>query len=312
MKHVVLTGADGFIGSHLTRKLVEKGFFVTAITIKNSPTKHRIENINNVSIVEGNLEQWNDMVSAIPEAPEAFFHLAWAGVSPESRNSLAIQYPNIAMAMNAAQLASAIHAKRFILPGSTSEYTDCGQLINESACPSPQNAYGAAKISTRYLCCALCEELDLPFIYVVVTGIYSADRMDNNVIYYTISSLLNKVRPTFTKLEQMWDYVHIDDVTRAFALIAEKGKPNAFYTIGHGDNWPLANYIYQIRDAIDPTLPLGIGEIPYKNGKMPSSCVDLTTLTRDTGFVPQIPFSEGILEVIQRVQEMKSPNLGGN
>lgn len=306
MKDIVITGADGFIGSHLVKQFVSQGYSVTAIIMENSPIRHRIEGITNVDIVEADLSRWEAITSRMPKNPTAFFHLAWAGVSPEGRNSVEIQLPNISLCLNAVRLASKIGAQRFILPGSTTEYTDCGSLINEDARPSPQNAYGAAKISARYLCKALCEELGLPYIYVVITGIYSEDRVDNNVIYYTISSLLDGLRPSFTKLEQLWDYVHIDDVLTAFLLIAERGRNGAFYVIGHGDNWPLANYIYQIRDAIDPNLPLGIGEIPYKNNKMPSSCVDLTSLRQDTGFEPQIPFEQGILRVIGKVRESKT------
>lgn len=305
MKDVVITGADGFIGSHLVKELIVQNYTVTAVIMTNSPIRHRIEGLPNVSIVEGDLTQWETLVSQMPKKPLAFFHLAWAGVSPEDRNSVAVQLPNIDLCLNAVRLAAKIGAQRFILPGSTTEYTDCGGLINEHSRPSPQNAYGAAKISARYLCDSLCEELGLPYIYVVITGIYSADRVDNNVIYYAISSLLEGRRPSFTKLEQMWDYVHIDDVLSALLLIAQKGRSNAFYVIGHGDNWPLANYIYQIRDAIDPNLPLGIGDVPYKNNKMPSSCVDLTSLREDTGFEPQIPFEKGILSVIAKVKETK-------
>lgn len=308
MKHIVITGADGFIGSHLVKNFADRGYSVTALVVENSPIRNRIEGIPHVNIIEGNLANWETLAKEIPSEPTAFFHLAWAGVSPEERNSVSIQLPNIDLCLNAARLAHKIQAQRFILPGSTTEYTDCGQPINEMACPSPQNAYGAAKVSARYLCSALCEELGLPYIYVVITGIYSADRVDNNVIYYAISTLLDGKRPAFTKLEQLWDYVHINDVLLAMALIAERGRANAFYVIGHGDNWPLANYIYQIRDAIDPTLPLGIGELPYKNNKVPSSCVDLTSLREDTGYEPQIPFEKGILGVIAKVRETKSKN----
>lgn len=200
-------------------------------------------------------------------------------------------------------MAAQLQAQRFILPGSTMEYTYCGQKINEKACPSPQNAYGAAKISARYLCQTLCEELKLPYIYMVITGIYAADRRDNNVIYYTISELLQGRKPSFTALQQRWDYIHIDDVMQAFYLIATKGKGGAFYSVGHGDNWPLVNYITQIRDIIDPSLPLGIGEIPYKDTRLPSSCVDMVSLKKDTGFVAEIPFEVGIKKVIEAMRE---------
>lgn len=301
MNHIVITGADGFIGSHLVKTFAGRGDQVTAIIMEGSPIRHRIEGISNVTIVEGDLADWENLANQIPHAPMAFFHLAWAGVSPEGRNSMQIQLPNIELCLNAARLAHKVNAQRFILPGSTTEYPYCDR-INAQAMPCPLNAYGAAKVSARYLCKALCEELKLPYIYMVITGVYSADRVDNNVIYYTISSLLEGKRPAFTKLEQLWDYVHIDDVMLAMRLIAEKGKAGAFYVIGHGDNQPLADYIYAIRDAIDPNAPLGVGEVPYKDGKIPSSCVDLTSLQEDTGFQPQIPFEQGILGVIEAVK----------
>lgn len=303
MKTVVITGGDGFIGSQLVRYFSEQGMAVYALTVPNSPTVSRIEGFPYVTVLQGDLSDTTRLAAELPQGPEAFLHLAWAGVSPESRNSVDFQAPNIALCLQAVRLAGAIDAKRFVLPGSTMEYSYCGQAINDHTCPSPQNAYGAAKISARYLCAAMCEELKIPYIYVVITGIYAADRRDSNVIYYTISELLQGKRPTLTALEQCWDYVYIDDVVQAFYLIATKGKPGAFYGIGHGDDWPLSNYIFQIRDAIDPSLPLGIGELPYKDSQLPSSCVDMASLKKDTGFIPKIPFEVGIKRVIERIKE---------
>lgn len=303
METVVITGGDGFIGSHLVRYFAEHGMQVYAVTVPDSPVVGRIQNIPHVIVLQRDLNETGVLLNELPQTPVAFLHLAWSGVSPENRNSVDLQIGNIKLCLQAARLAAQLKAKRFILPGSTMEYAYCGQEINERACPSPQNAYGAVKISARYLCEALCEELKLPYIYVVITGIYAADRRDNNVIYYTISELLQGRKPSLTALKQRWDYVYIDDVVRAFYLIATQGKGGAFYSIGHGDNWPLSSYIRQIRDVIDPSLPLGIGEIPYKDVRLPSSCVDMTSLKEDTGFLPQVPFEVGIKKVIERIKE---------
>ena len=235
MKQVVITGADGFIGSHLVRYFSEHGIFVHAIVIKNSPTRHRIANCRITEIIEADLYD-SALAAQLPTAPLAMIHLAWSGVSPEARNSTQTQFENIDLAIAAARLSAEIKAQRFILPGSTMEYAYCDAPINENAQPSPLNAYGAAKIACRYLCQAVCREQHIPYIYAVVTGIYAADRKDSNIIYYTISSLLKKETPSYTKLEQLWDYVHIDDVADAFYRIAQFGKADAFYTIGHGDN----------------------------------------------------------------------------
>lgn len=301
MNAVVITGATGFIGRHLVRYMLDRGLDVYAVV--RSCAAEGLPAHERLYAVEGEISHWETLTAHLPQEPEAFIHLAWTGAAPEYRNNTCVQNDNVALCLNGVKLASAIHAKRFILPGSTMEYAYCGGPIEADSCPSPQNAYGASKIAARFLCQSLCEELGLPFIYVVITGIYSADRRDSNVITYAITELLSGRRPSFTALEQLWDYVHIDDVVRALYLTALRGKPGAFYTVGHGDNWPLSNYIYKIRNLIDPALPMGIGDIPYKNGRLPSSCVDLTAIRKDTGFEPQVPFEQGIREVIERLRE---------
>ena len=300
MKSIVITGADGFIGSHLVNYFSSRDMTVYAIIIKNSPTRYRIENCPHTTIIESDLHD-AALLEVLPRSPIALIHLAWMGVSPEARNSADLQLGNIDLCVTAAKLAAAISAERFILPGSTAEYSYCNGLINRSALPSPLNVYGATKIACRYLCAAICEEYHIPYIYAVITGIYAADRKDNNIIYYTIASLLSGVTPQYTKLEQRWDYVHIDDVSEAFYRIALHGRDGAFYTIGHGDNCPLHQYIYTIRDIINPHAAMNIGSIPYKNQQLPSSCVDLSSLTQDTGFIPKIEFADGIRDVIRTV-----------
>lgn len=298
---VVVTGADGFIGSHFVRYCSEQGFDVYAVIMPGSSTVERIKGIPNVTLIHQELSVYSIFSKSIPQKPLAVLHLAWNGVAPEQRNSTFHQMSNLEQCAYAVQLAAQLNSERFILLGSTMEYAYCGQPINEHAWPSPQNAYGCAKISARFLCEALCKELGVPYIYTVITSIYAADRRDNNVIYYTISQLLEKKRPSLTTLKQLWDYVHIDDVVNALCLIVQKGRAGAFYSVGHGDNWPLEKYVYQIRDLIDMTLPLGIGDVPYSDGRIPSSCVDLTEVTKDTGFIPKISFEDGIKKVIEEM-----------
>jgi nucleoside-diphosphate-sugar epimerase len=231
------------------------------------------------------------------------YHFAWQGVNALERNDFDIQLRNIDICMECLRLASKLHVKKFIFPGSTYEYMYCGHPINETALPTPQNAYGSVKAALRYIAAEYAKTLKVEFIYVVIAGIYAADRRDNNVIFYVIDQLLRGEKPKVTKLEQMWDYVHIDDVTEALYLVGEKGRNGGFYAIGKADNQPLYKYIEEIHNYIDPTLPIGIGEVPYSSDKLPMSCIDLTAIQRDTGFVPKVDFKDGIKEVIDIMKE---------
>ncbi|MBQ7615291.1 MAG: NAD(P)-dependent oxidoreductase [Butyrivibrio sp.] len=306
MNTVIITGADGFIGTHLSKYLTDHGYEVYAVVWSGSQTKDRIAGMDHVHMVEGDLNDYGKLIEKLPQKACAFIHLAWMGVTPDKRADLSFQMMNVEMAANAVKLASEVKAEKFLFPGSTMEYIHYGRPIDERAVPSPLNAYGAAKISARYACSILCRQLGVSFVYVVISGIYSEDRDDNNVIYYTIDKLLNREKPSLTRLEQLWDYIHIDDVVYGFRLIIEHGKDGAFYALGHGDNWPLSNYIYMIRDAIDPDLELGIGDVAYDNNEMPCSCVNLQPIFEDTGFVPGVSFEDGIKRVISEVRKRRS------
>ena len=305
MDTVVISGADGFIGSNLIKCLLHDHINVWAIIIPNSPLRHRIEGLPGVHIVECPLEQLHEHRDAFPLHADAFYHLAWQGVSPEDRNDLELQVGNISLSMACVQFAASLGVDCFILPGSTTEYMYNLAPINQDAVPSVSNAYGAAKLAVRFLCEQQAAQVGVGFIYAVVTSIYSAMRKDKNVIFYAIDELLEGRKPSLSSLQQEWNFIHIDDLCRAFLLIGDKGKPGRFYAVGGGENQPLYQFIYQIRDLINPSLPLGIGEVKSDLQRMTGSRIDLTALQKDTGFAPRISFSDGIRHVIKQVQADK-------
>lgn len=301
MEFVVL-GGDGYLGKHLCSYLATRGHRVTA-TLFTDEIPITEQESSSINFVAASIEKLKSKVDLFPQNPDAVFDFIWSGVSVDKRNDIQLQLKNIEYTMRCMEFAHAIKAKRFIYPGSTSEYLYCGKPIDVRAVPSPHNAYGAAKVATRYVCEEYAKSLNLNFIYAVITGIYSADRTDGNVIYYVIDELLHGRKPKLSSLEQLWDYIYIDDVVCALEAIGKYGKPGKFYAVGHGDNIMLKEYITTIRDMIDPNLPLGIGEIDVQyNGVLPSSCVDLTEIKTDTGWEPKISFEQGIHNTISAMK----------
>ena len=305
MKSALVTGADGFIGRNLVKKLLHENIEVYAVVYpgRNIYNGQEYERNRKLHVHSLDLTHVLNHITDFPENIDVMYHFAWNGVRPELRNDLDVQIGNVNMSLDCMKLAIARSVKKIIYPGSTNEYLFAGKPLNKEAVPSPNNAYGAAKIALRYLCSDFATRNNIEFVYAIIAGIYAADRRDNNVIYYTIDKLLRGEKPSLTKCEQLWDYVYIDDVTDALIAIGRKGKAGAVYAIGHGDNWPLKNYIYSIHKKIDPSLPLGIGEIPYTGDKLPSSCIDLTDLKKDTGFEPKVDFEEGISIVIDALRK---------
>lgn len=299
MRKAIVTGATGFIGRHLIKELLNNDTKVFAVDRAESNTD-LLPVSENVAFIECELSEIMRLSCLITEKDiDIIYHLAWEGVQPDSRDAFSKQTANIEYSLNCIRSAKEIGVKRIVLLGSTMEYLYNSKPIDESAIPTPQNAYGSAKLATRYLCAQLAKDLNLDLIYCAATSVYGVGREDNNVIYYTIKKLLSGVKPSVTKLEQKWDYIHIKDLAAALCAIGQCEKTRSFYALGNGDNLPLSHFIYMIRDLIDKNLLLGIGEVPYNSDKLPSSCIDTSALREDTGFEARTEFKDGIAEMIE-------------
>ena len=224
MKSAVITGADGFLGSHFTRKCAGNDTEVWAVVHPESPNAGRISGVPGVHVVVSDIPGLSSKRDLFPESTDAFYHFAWQGVNADDRDNFDVQTGNIGMALEAVRLAGSLHARKFITPGSTNEYLYYGRPIDQNSVPSPSNAYGSVKVAVRFLAQSLAEQLGMEFVYPVITGIYAADRKDNNVLFYTIEKLLRHEKPSLTRLEQLWDYVYIDDVVEAMFLLGDSGR----------------------------------------------------------------------------------------
>ena len=68
----------------------------------------------------------------------------------------------------------------------------------------------------------------------------------------------------------------------------------------------MRNVLELMRDAVDPSLPLGLGEIPYAPNQVMRLQADIEPLARDTGFRPRVPFEDGIRETVKAIRARMS------
>ena len=309
MKTVIIVGANGFIGSHLSLHLAAQGYRVLALVAEGFPYDFLLGKTN-ISCIEFSFEHF-DALAENEELREAemIYHMAWAGVSTTFKNEAMTQAQNILYGLQVLELANTLGIKRVIVPGSASEYA-CGRgVIDGHNEPAPSDLYSASKVATRYVCQTYARQHDIDFIWTAITSIYGPGRNDNNLISYAIKTLLKGEKPSFTGLEQQWDYLYIDDLMAALQAIGEHGKGGKIYPIGSGEHRQMCEYVKLLRDKIDPTLPLGIGDMPYKNKTIDNQILDITELKADTGFAPRFTFEQGIELTIQYFKQFISQSV---
>jgi nucleoside-diphosphate-sugar epimerase len=299
MNKVLVVGANGFLGSRLSIAMADRGYDVVAL-VDQKVLYDSLKNKTNVQSIEFVLEDIeqlydNDAFKDI----DTLYHLAWAGVNANARNESEVQVQNVMFGLKVMEFANHHHIKRVIIPGSAAEVS-CGDgVITGCEIPAPSDMYSASKVATRYICQTYSLQHNIELIWTLITSIYGPGRNDNNLISYTIQTLLKGEKPSFTGLEQQWDYLHVDDLITALILLGEKGIAGKVYPVGSGDYRQMREYVEIVRNLIDPSLPLGVGDLRYKNpNKIDNQIFDITELREDTGFAPQYDFNKGITETI--------------
>lgn len=304
MKKVIITGATGFIGSWLVKEMLQNQVEVIALVRDVQTNKFgNLENGNLLRLIQYHTDEFMELEEESGPV-DAFYHLAWAGVSTKQKNDGQLQLDNIHFSMEMLEYAVRVHAQRFFGMGTVAEYAFSENTIEANGTrQTPNDMYGAAKTSAHYMLEAYARILEMPFNWIVLPSTFGEGRRDDNIITYTITTLLRGERPQYGMLMQMWDFLYVGEVARALRLIGEKGVPGKTYGIGSGVYRQLKDYIVKIRNIIDPALELGIGDIPSLSDKAFSSCVNIYELAKDTGFEPQITFEEGIHRTIEYYRE---------
>lgn len=303
----VVTGPTGAIGIALCEKLLRENVTVYAVCRPGSSRIKDLPKAAALHVVECDAKE----LATLPQKMEgvsvdAFFHFAWAHTIGQGRNDMPAQIENIQSTIDAVRAAKALGCQVFLGAGSQAEYGRVEGLLKSDTPAFPENGYGMAKLCAGQMSRVEAKALDIDHVWVRILSVYGPHDGPMTMISGTIRKLLAGERPALTAGIQRWDYLYAGDAADAFYLAACHGRNGAVYPLGSGQALPLKDYIIQMRDAIDPALPLGLGEVPYGPLQVMHLQADISALQADTGFAPKTPFAEGIrrtMDWVKREQE---------
>ncbi len=239
MKKVLVTGADGFIGSHLVEELIIQGYQVKAFTFYNSfnswgwlDTLHA-ETLAKIEVVSGDVRDAN-CVKVAMEGCDTVMHLAALIAIPYSYVAPASYIDtNVIGTLNIVQAAKDLKVSR-VLVTSTSEVYGTAQYvpIDEKHVKQPQSPYSASKIGADAIADSFYRSFETPITIVRPFNTYGPRQSARAIIPTIITQLLNgaseiklgDVRPTR-------DLLYVKDTAQAFIEIAKSDK-----LIGHECN----------------------------------------------------------------------------
>lgn len=298
LKTAVITGPTGAIGTALIRRMASEDVQVYAVVRPDSRRLTAIPADEHVHVVKLDVSELERLPEFVPGGADAFYHFAWGNTVGAGRNDMPVQIHNIRWTIEAARAAAALGCQVFIGSGSQAEYGRVDSALTPETPCFPENGYGMAKLCAGQMSRVECEKLGIGHIWTRILSVYGPGDGAGSMISSVIRQLLAGEKPSLTAGEQIWDYLYSEDAAQAFYLLGQHGVSGKTYVLGNGACRPLREYIELLRDAIDPTLPLGLGEVPYGPKQVMHLQADISALTADTGFTPQYSFEEGIRHTI--------------
>ena len=301
----IVTGSTGAIGHALCSRLLAEGVRVVAVCRPRSARADTLPWSGDLVRVDCELSELSSLPELVPGGADAFFHLAWSHTTGAGRNDMEAQVRNIQYTLDACRAAGALGCKVFVGAGSQAEYGRAdGPLRPDTPC-FPENGYGMAKLCAGQMSRAECRGLGIDHVWPRILSVYGPHDGENAMIPQVIRQLLHGEKPALTAGEQLWDYLYADDAAEALYRMALSGRDGAIYPLGSGVARPLREYVEELRDAIDPSLPLGFGLVPYGAQQVMCLEADGGALRADTGFTPTTSFDIGIRKTIDWIRERK-------
>ncbi len=305
IKKAIITGPTGAIGIALCKYLLSQNITVYAVCNPKSQRIYRLPKSNKLKLILCDISKYKDLSNLISDKLDVFFHLAWEKTTGTERNDMQGQIKNIDYAIEAVKVAVKMGCKIFIGTGSQAEYGKVNGALQPNTPCFPENGYGMAKLCAGQMTRVESQQLGIEHIWVRILSVYGPGDGNKSMITQTIKTLLENRKPSLTEGKQIWDYIYSDDAAKAIYLAAKYGRNSAIYVLGSGKSYPLKYYIEELKNAINPMLPLGFGEIPYSDQSLMNLQANINSITQDTGFTPKIEFKDGIRKTIEWIKNDK-------
>lgn len=295
-RRALVTGATGFLGAHLLRRLLDHGMTIHALR-RHAAASPRLP-CEGVTWHEADMSDLEGLRRAAEAAaPEVVFHLAAYGATPGQRDASQACRVNVEGAWNLWRALEGT-GSRLVHAGSSGEYGQAkGPLHEDQAC-RPTWFYPATKNASVVLLSTLGRETGREVIGLRPFGPYGPADAPGRLLPEVTQALLEGREVPVTAGEQLRDYLHVDDHVAAFVLAATRELPRTgeVYNVGSGEGVTVRALCEMVAAAVGNGAlgRIRFGALPYRPDEVWEMVADIGAARRDLGFAPRVPLREGL------------------
>jgi nucleoside-diphosphate-sugar epimerase len=300
---VLVTGATGFIGSHLCRRLLDGGAEVHALTSTvSSVYPVRLVDIRDrITLHGGNLNDSGAMDSVVERAdPSVVFHLgAYTHVGKSWERVDECIQTNIHGSVNLLQALARSSYERFVYTSTSEVYGDVAVPFQEDAVVDPLSPYSVSKYAGERFCRMLHRGRGWPIVVVRPFNAYGPAQSPDRVIPEIIVKALRGERLAMTEGHQTREFNYVDDLADGFVRAATvSGIEGEVFNIGGGEELSMRDLATTILTLMGDPIVAEFGALPERPTEIWSMRADVTKATKVLGLSPARPLRDGLEQTI--------------
>jgi len=310
--NILVTGAAGFIGSNLSRRLLEQGDRVIGVDCFTDFYPRWIKQRNlapllgqkNFEFLERDL--LNLDLGTLLEGVETIYHLAaQAGVRSSWGESFSVYISNNIHATQKLLEASTTRPlDKFVYASSSSVYGLTATLpMSETSLPHPLSPYGVTKLAAEQLCFLYFKNYGLPTVSLRFFTVYGPGQRPD-MAFHKFFKLIAEDRPIpiFGDGQQTRDFTYVDDIVAACLTARRDGRPGEVYNLGGGHQEKLADLLPLFEETSRRRVKITWQE--QQKGDVRHTFADIGKAGRDLGFRPQAELREGLRREWEWIREL--------
>jgi UDP-glucose 4-epimerase len=298
----LVTGAAGFIGSHLTGALLDRGAEVVGLDCFTDYYAREIKEANldqnrrraGFTFVERRIQD-GDLPSLLDGVTHVFHLAAQAGVRKSwGRDFRTYTDNNVDASQQLLEACVGRPLHRFVYASSSSLYGDRVAIpMREDALPQPVSPYGVTKLAAEQLCYLYQVNYGVPTTSLRYFTVYGPrQRPDMAFNRFIRAALAGQPITLYGDGEQTRDFTFVTDAVAGTMAAGDRGVPGRAYNLGGGSRVTVNQVLEIIGRVTGQTLT--IRREPAQKGDMRDTYADTSLARADLGFAPQVSLEEGI------------------
>jgi UDP-glucose 4-epimerase len=300
---VLVTGASGFIGSNVVRKLVDDGAEVHALTSTVSAVYpvRLVDLRDRITMHEGNLIDRSAMDSVVDKArPEYVLHLgAFTHVGKSWQRVDECIQANVQGTVNLLQALARYDYRRFVYTGTSEIYGDIEVPFCEDALVNPISPYSVSKYAGERYCRMFHQGYGWPIVMLRPFNAYGPGQTPDRVIPEIIVRALRRQELKMTQGYQTREFNFVEDIAEGFVLAAvTPGVEGEILNLGCGEELSMRHVAQTILDLMGNPIEAQFGALPERPTEIHRMYSDSTKAREALGYSPKHSLAEGLQKTI--------------